>query len=32
MAGLSAQMTTLTDEVQGFRNDLAELRDKIPGL
>lgn len=32
MAKLSDQVATLTVEVQGFRQDLAELRDKIPGL
>lgn len=30
--GLRDQITVLTGAVQGFRDDLASLRDRIPGL
>ena len=32
LAGLRDQVTILTGTVQGFRDDLAGLRDRIPGL
>ena len=32
LAGLREQITVLTGAVQGFRDDLAGLRDRIPGL
>ena len=32
LAGLRDQVTVLTGAVQGFRDDLASLRDRIPGL
>lgn len=32
LAGLREQVTVLTGAVQGFRDDLANLRDRIPGL
>jgi len=32
MATLNDQMSVLITEIQGFRGDIAELRDKIPGL
>ncbi len=32
LAGLRDQVTVLTGAVQGFRDDLARLRDRIPGL
>ena len=32
LAGLRDQITVLTAAVQGFRDDLASLRDRIPGL
>ncbi len=32
LAGLRVQMTGLGESVDGFRGDLQELRDRIPGL
>ena len=32
LAGLRDQVTVLTGAVEGFREDLASLRDRIPGL
>ncbi len=32
LGGLRDQITVLTGAVQGFRDDLASLRDRIPGL
>lgn len=32
LAALRDQITVLTGTVQGFRDDLARLRDRIPGL
>lgn len=32
LAALRDQVTVLTGTVQGFRDDLASLRDRIPGL
>ena len=32
LAGLRDQITVLTGAVQGFRDDLAGLRDRIPGV
>jgi len=32
MATLNDQVGQLIVEIQGFRGDIAELRDKIPGL
>lgn len=32
LAGLREQVTVLTGAVQGFRDELAGLRDRIPGL
>ena len=32
LAGLRDHVTVLTGAVQGFRDDLASLRDRIPGL
>ena len=32
LAGLRDQITVLTGAVEGFRGDLASLRDRIPGL